>query len=121
MLLASFGPTLGKGFAAMWMEKIRHGVLQISTDTGPRYVTPSFAERIQLLWMFRNFHILPQQVLSRHERQLIEMLCSEQRLARGRNGHFNDALCVIGTVERPAQLPPKKSSLRAVAQRKQTA
>lgn len=121
MLLPSFGPTLRKGFAAMWMEKIRHGVLQISTDTGPRYVAPSFVERIQLLWMFRNFHILPQQVLSRHERQLIEMLCTEQRLARGRNGHFHDALCVIGTVERPAQLPPRKSSLRAVAAHKQTA
>lgn len=105
----------------MWMEKIRHGVLQISTGSGPRYVTPSFVERIQLLWMFRNFHILPQQVLSRHERQLIEMLCTEERLARGRNGHTNDELCLIGTVERPIQLPPKKSALRAVPARKQTA
>ena len=49
MLPPSFGPTLRKGFAAMWMEKIRHGVLQISTDAGPRYVSPSFVERIQLL------------------------------------------------------------------------
>ena len=105
----------------MWMEKIRHGVLQISTDSGPRYVDPSFLERIQLLWMFRNFQILPQQVLSRHGRQLIEMLCTEERLARGRNGHSRDALCVIGTLERPAQLPPRKPSLRAVTQRKQTA
>ena len=105
----------------MWMEKIRHGVLQISTDSGPRYVAPSFVERIQLLWMFRNFHILPQQVLSRHERQLIEMLCTEERLGRGRNGHANDELCLIGTVERPAQLPPRKSSAHAVAQHKQTA
>jgi hypothetical protein len=105
----------------MWIEKIRHGVLQISTDSGPRYVAPSFVERIQLLWMFRNFHILPQQVLSRHERQLIEMLCTEERLALGRNGHSNDELCLIGTVERSAQLPPRKSSAHAVAQRKQTA
>jgi hypothetical protein len=121
MLLASFGPTLRKGFAVMWMEKIRHGVLQISTNTGPRYVTPSFVERIQLLWMFRNFHILPQQVLSRHERQLIEMLCTEERLARGRNGHGNDEPCLIGTVERVMPLPPKKASVAAMAQRKQTA
>ena len=121
MLLPSFGPTLGKGFGVMWMEKIRHGVLQISTDSGPRYVAPSFVERIQLLWMFRNFHILPQEVLSRHERELIEMLCAEERLARGRNGHSQDELCLIGTVECQAPLPPKKSSLRAVVQHKQTA
>jgi len=105
----------------MWMEKIRHGVLQISTDGGPRYVAPSFVERIQLLWMFRNFHILPQQVLSCHERQLIEMLCTEERLGRGRNGHFQDALCVIGTVERPAQFPPRKPSLSTITARKRTA
>ena len=105
----------------MWMEKIRHGVLQISTDSGPRYVAPSFVERIQLLWMFRNFHILPQQVLSRHERQLIEMLCTEERLARGRNGHAQDELCVIGTVERPAPLPRRQPSRSVVAARKQTA
>lgn len=105
----------------MWMEKIRHGVLQISTDTGPRYVAPSFVERIQLLWMFRNFQILPQQVLSHHERQLIEMLCTEERLARGRNGHSQDVLCVIGTLERPAQLPPRKPSQTSIAARRQTA
>ena len=105
----------------MWMEKIRHGVLQISTDSGPRYVAPSFVERIQLLWMFRNFHILPQQVLSRHERQLVEMLCTEERLARGRNGHANDELCLIGTVERPAPLPPRKQAQAAIAARRQTA
>ena len=105
----------------MWMEKIRHGVLQISTDSGPRYVAPSFVERIQLLWMFRNFHILHQQVLSRHERQLIEMLCTEERLARGRNGHAQDELCVIGTVERPAPLPRRQPARSVVAARKQTA
>jgi hypothetical protein len=121
MLLPSFGPTLRTGFAVMWMEKIRHGVLQISTDTGPRYVSPSFVERVQLLWMFRNFHILPQQVLSRHERQLIEMLCTEERLALGRNGHTHDELCVIGTVERPVKLPPRKPSVSAISVRKQTA
>ena len=105
----------------MWMEKIRHGVLQISTDSGPRYVAPSFVERIQLLWMFRNFHILPQQVLSRHERQLIEMLCTEERLARGRNGHSNDQLCLIGTVERLPEKAPRKTPHRAATQHKQTA
>lgn len=105
----------------MWMEKVRHGVLQVSTESGSRYVTPSLMERIQLLWMFRNFHILPQEVLSRHGRQLIEMLCTEERLARGRNGHFRDELCVIGTVERPVSLPPRKPSVSAISARKQTA
>jgi hypothetical protein len=55
----------------MWIEKIRRGVLQVTTDAGLLYVQPSLLEKIQLLWTFRNFRVLPEEVLTQHERQFI--------------------------------------------------
>ncbi len=92
----------------MWMEKICHGVLQVSTDNGERIVTPSLAERIQLVWMFRNFQILPEEVLTRHERSLLDLLCSEDRMERPRRQATAPA-CIIGTVERHSPVPPKRA------------
>ncbi len=93
----------------MWMEKIRHGVLQVSTEAGERYVNPSLLERIQLVWMFRNFQILPEEVLTRHERALLDELCEERRLGRQRTKESGPA-CIIGTVERHTPLPAKKAA-----------
>jgi TonB family protein len=56
-------------------NKIRSGVLELSTDTGPVYAAPSISERIYLLWTFRNFRRLPKQVLNPRQRQLIDKLC----------------------------------------------
>jgi len=83
----------------MWIEKIRRGVLQVSTDQGLRYVNPSLLERVQLLWMFRNFNILNPEVLTQHERGLIKMLCAEQRLLSARKVGGPERLCIIGMVE----------------------
>jgi hypothetical protein len=47
----------------MWIEKLADGVLQVETPIGARFIRPSFFERAYLLWMFRNFDSLPQQVL----------------------------------------------------------
>ncbi len=102
------------------MEKIRHGVLEVSTDQGVRYVHPGFLERVRLVWMFRNFHVLPQEVLTAHQRLLVDALCSERRLMRcssGANGHGagngNSQLadCIIGTLER-LTLPGRKPNGR---------
>ena len=90
----------------MWMEKIRHGVLQVSTDAGERFVTPSLSERIQLVWMFRNFQILPEEVLTRHERTLLDHLCASDRMRARRSTEATP--CVIGTVERHSPMPDKK-------------
>ncbi len=38
------------------------------------YASPSVWRRMYLLWTFRNFHRLPQQVLDKRQRQLIETL-----------------------------------------------
>lgn len=109
-----------KVFNAMWMEKIRHGVLEVSTDQGTRFVHPGFLERVRLVWMFRNFHVLPQEVLTAHQRRLVDTLCSDRRLARcagrangngARNGHSQPADCIIGTLER-LTLPGRKPNGR---------
>lgn len=60
-----------------WIEKLADGVLRLDTPVGPRYVQPNFKQRAYLLWIFRHFPSLPQQVLRPRERQLIERLWSE--------------------------------------------
>ena len=97
----------------MLIEKLAAGVVQVQTPIGPRYLIPSFIERVYLLWMFRNFPILPHAVLSRRQQRMIDRLCGEQRFA---SMHYADGMndvAVIGTVEhRPAlpveSLPPRR-------------
>ena len=85
----------------MWIEKLAHGVLELDTPIGPRYLQPNFRERVRLLWTFRNFSSLPQEVLRTNERRLIDRLLTESRFisrsVAGTNEHP-----VIGRVERRA-------------------
>jgi len=94
----------------MWMEKIRHGILEVNTNSGVRYVEPSFGERLQLLWTFRNFHVLSEEVLNQHERQLMGQLCAGARLKRPAQA-FHPSPCIIGTVEvlPPGKKPPRRA------------
>jgi len=99
----------------MLIEKLAAGVVQVQTPIGPRYVMPSFLQRIYLLWMFRNFPILPHAVLSGRQQRLIDRMCSEQRFASMAYADGMDEAPVIGTVEhRPpvgaGQLPPRRPS-----------
>jgi outer membrane biosynthesis protein TonB len=77
-------------------QKIRTGVVELLTDIGPLYATPSLWERIYLLWTFRNFHSLPRQVLNRREQKLIDALCGVAIV--NRNGATAGTL-IIGVVE----------------------
>jgi hypothetical protein len=93
------------------IEKLAAGVIQVQTPIGPRYVIPSFLQRVYLLWMFRNFAILPHAVLTRRQQRMIDRMCGEQRFASLPYG-IEDA-AVIGTVEgRPPvgvdSLPPRR-------------
>src|SRR5260370_7389655 len=63
----------------MWIEKLTDGVLGVDTPIGPRYVQPNLVQRAYLIWTFRNFFSLPQQVLRPWERRLIDHLWSENR------------------------------------------
>jgi hypothetical protein len=83
----------------MWMTRIFHGVLQVSTDSGARYLKPRAWERLCLLWTFRNFKILPQQVLSHRQRRLVHAVWSHRKFANPEN---IDQVAVIGTVEMAA-------------------
>ncbi len=106
----------------MLIEKLAAGVVQVQTPIGPRYVLPSFLQRVYLLWMFRNFPILPHAVLSGRQQRLIDRMCSEQSFA---SMAYTDALeeaPVIGTIEhrppiaaesQPPRRPAARESLQA--------
>ena len=87
----------------MWMETLFDGVLRVLTPLGPRYVNPSFFERLYLLWIFRNFHTLPVRVLSRGQLRRVDAICSRHGFVSfpGVNGSFETP--IIGTLE---QRPP---------------
>jgi hypothetical protein len=97
----------------MLIEKLTAGVVQVQTPIGPRYVIPSFLQRVYLLWVFRNFPILPHAVLSRRQQRLIDRMCSEQRFVSMAYADGMGEAPVIGTVEhRPPVganvLPPRR-------------
>jgi hypothetical protein len=85
----------------MWIEKLAHGVLELDTPIGPRYLHLSFLERALLLWTFRNFSSLPQEVLRRSERRLIDRLWNENRFVSLSVAGATDH-AIIGRVERRA-------------------
>ncbi len=76
----------------MWIEKLSHGVLELDTPIGPRYLQPNLLERAYLIWTFRNFFSLPQQVLRPWQFRLIDRLRSENRFV---------SLSVAGTADKP--------------------
>ena len=93
-------------------QKLRTGIVELRTDVGPLYVTLSLRERIYLLWTFRNFHRLPKQVLSRHQRQLIDKLCRSAIVSRNRPIASSS---IIGAVENVYLMPDLKSEAAATA------
>ena len=84
----------------MWIERLLDGVLRVLTPLGPRYLGPSFLERVYLLWTFRNFTSLPLVVLNHRQQKLVDRLYSQQKILSlaFENGMFEQPL--IGTVER---------------------
>jgi len=72
--------------------------LHVSSSAGLHYVRLKFRERLWLAWIFRNFTVLPQHVLSPRQRNGIAAICSETRLRRYGLRTERDSACVIGTV-----------------------
>jgi len=96
----------------MWIHKLADGVLQVDAPIGTRYIRPKFIERAALLWTFRNFDSLPQQVLSPREQRMIDRLCHEHRFVSV-SVHGGQDKPVIGKVERrmfaqPHLVPARK-------------
>ena len=82
----------------MYRSRILHGVLQVVTTGGARYLRANFFERLYLLWTFRNFPMLPHTVLNRRQQRLLDTL-----LVRRRADNVTVELMdcpVIGTVDR---------------------
>ena len=96
----------------MLIEKLAAGVVQVQTPIGPRYVMPSFLQRVYLLWMFRNFPILPHAVLNLRQQRMIDRMCSEQRFASMAYADGMDEAPVIGTVERRPPVGSDQLSMR---------
>ena len=98
--LSSSRSALGaQGCNHMWIARIFRGVLQVSTDSGVRYLKPRLWERLRLLWTFRNFRVLPQEVLTQRQRRLIHAICSHRMFT---NPEHIDQFEVIGTLEMAA-------------------
>ncbi|MFY9907977.1 MAG: hypothetical protein WBX02_03020 [Terriglobales bacterium] len=83
----------------MWIEKLTDGVLELDTPIGRRYIQPNFVQRACLLWTFRNFVSLPQQVLRPWQLRLIDRLLSENRFVSLAAAGAHDRP-VIGRIER---------------------
>jgi hypothetical protein len=102
----------------MWIEKLTEGVLELDTPIGSRYVELNFAQRAYLLWTFRNFFSLPQQVLRPWEVRLLDRLLAENSFVSLLIGERQRP--VIGRIERRAPaavavaevLPFRKPPLR---------
>ncbi len=99
----------------MWMEKLFAGVLRVLTPLGPRYIKPSLAQRIYLLWIFRNFQVLPLQVLTRRQRRVIDALCVEPRFVSLTDSNGWEAP-ILGTLERRPPISPRSSPSTRIAE-----
>jgi hypothetical protein len=81
-------------------EKLADGVLRVVTPLGPRYINPSFLQRVYLVWMFRHFATLPHQVLRSRQQKMIDRLCTSHPFVSQRPHNGREQAPIVGTVER---------------------
>jgi hypothetical protein len=98
----------------MWLDKLSWGVLRVLTPLGPRYVKPSFGQRLYLLWIFRNFHTLPAKVLSGRQQKWIDGICAMHGFASLIEPSGLSDIPLLGTLE---QRPPLEQSVAVPSRR----
>jgi hypothetical protein len=100
----------------MWMEKLSFGVLRVLTPLGPRYLNPSFAQRLYLLWIFRNFETLPIKVLSPRQQRWINAMCARHGFVAvlEPNGLVDTPL--LGTLEQRLPVAPPRRPNQSVSE-----
>ncbi len=106
----------------MILDKIRRGVLEVTNGGGARYYELSLPARLQLLWTFRNFTVLPEGVLSEGERRIVSRICvdaDEQQKAKAKAAAMRERDLVIGTVELDPTLYKKPAGAISYPLRKQ--
>jgi len=96
----------------MLLDKLSAGVLRVLTPLGPRYIQPTFFQRVLLVWIFRHFDVLPLQVLSRWQQSLIDTLCIRQHFLAMDPVSAGEDFPVIGTVERRPRIEIEAPPLR---------
>lgn len=97
------------------LEKLTRGVLHVSFATGLSYVQPTFMERVRLIWLFRNFRILPYHVLPPRQRAWISALCEGNRLHKYNSFLDREIASLIGTIilAEPSIRPVREERRRA--------
>lgn len=80
-------------------------LLELRTETGAIYLCPSRLERIRLQWTFRHFHVLPPQLLSRHDQRLIRKLSQSAVVTPPLPVASDAILGVIEQVNPPSTMP----------------
>lgn len=98
------------------IEKLSVGMLRVLTPLGPRYLKPTFTQRIYLLWIFRNFPTLPVKVLSARQLRWIHAICVEHEFLVFPPNRQGD-IVILGTLEQSpaadaANLLPRRSTVR---------
>jgi hypothetical protein len=92
------------------IEKLFCGVLRVMTPLGPRYLLPTFKQRLYLIWVFRNFPTLPVKVLTVRQLEFMESLWAQDQFVSF--GMGVDDAPLVGTLEqRPPvteQMPERK-------------
>jgi hypothetical protein len=96
----------------VWLENLRNGFVQVLGESGLQYVRPSWSERLRLVWIFRNFSILPQQVLSPRQQQFVSELCSDERMFQHWGPEEHQRGQLIGTLLRSC-VPPSREDRRS--------
>ena len=91
------------------IEKLASGVLRVLTPLGPRYIRPTFLQRLYLVWLFRNFPILPPQVLSRRQKQAIDRWCNQHGFISLTIHNGTADAPILGTLERRPALSVEES------------
>jgi len=97
------------------IEKLFCGVLRVMTPLGPRYLRPTFKQRLYLIWVFRNFPSLPVKVLTGRQLQFIENLWAQDQFVSF--GMGVDDAPLVGTLEqRPPVIEqmPERKPIRSV-------
>jgi hypothetical protein len=89
----------------MFQAKLSRGFLEVFTDDGVRYVRPLLLERLRLIWIFRNFSVVSQQVLSARQQQLVSSLCSQDRLISSLELNERENNALIGKLDTTTALP----------------
>jgi hypothetical protein len=82
----------------MALAKLRNGFVQVSSQSGLHYVKPKFWERLRLVWIFRNFSMLPRQVLNESQQRFMSTVCAQDRMFQCWGPNEQERAQLIGTL-----------------------